>query len=510
MKDERLVSPLSLIRIPSYLIPMRDLLTDPLWRPGDLGRPIPDSPHAVSVCLPRWADNTGYEEGEPRVIERMQSGYPRFFYHPLCRELFAECRRRVARADEDCLALASKNSAVQLQRFLKREAGADCRVEPFGRHGVHAAVFPGTAAATAKLGWQHLGGGVSSRLAEACLQERDARDAASAKQTLKDRVAQLAGVDVDDVWLFPCGMNAVDSVHRALQKVHPGRKSVQFGFPYVDTLKVLQKTGPGAHFLPRGDEADLQTLSELLQDEPVAGVYTEFPSNPLLECPDLERLRDLSRRSGCPLIADDTISGFHNVELSPVADVVTSSLTKSFSGIGDVTGGSVILNRESGHFSELKTALESVYEDTLFADDAIVLERNSRDYAGRMPRINETARRVAEFFSGRPEVESVFYPPFGNVAAYDRFRRPHGGYGCLLSIVLKEPADTTARFFDRLRINKGPNLGTNYTLACPFTILAHYNELDFAESCGVSRWLIRISVGLEPAEELIDRFAEAL
>ena len=50
----------------------------------------------------------------------------------------------------------------------------------------------------------------------------------------------------------------------------------------------------------------------------------------------------------------------------------------------------------------------------------------------------------------------------------------------------------------------------NYTLACPFTILAHYNELDFAESCGVSRWLIRVSVGLEPADELIDRFREAL
>ena len=65
----------------------------PLWQPADLGRPIPDSPHAVSVCLPTWADNVGYEKADPRVTGRMQCGYPRFFLHPREAQLFQAWKR---------------------------------------------------------------------------------------------------------------------------------------------------------------------------------------------------------------------------------------------------------------------------------------------------------------------------------------------------------------------------------------------------------------------------------
>src|SRR5262249_3968646 len=123
---------------------------------------------------------------------------------------------------------------------------------------------------------------------------------------------------------------------------------------------------------------------------------------------------------------------------------------------------------------------------------------------------SRSALALAEYLQSHPAVEYVYYPALGGRDSYDRFRRSRGGYGGLLSIVLKNPEQHSRGFFDRLRVCKGPNLGMNYTLACPFTILAHYTELDFAESCGVSRWLVRISVGLEPADELIARFREAL
>ena len=79
-----------------------------------------------------------------------------------------------------------------------------------------------------------------------------------------------------------------------------------------------------------------------------------------------------------------------------------------------------------------------------------------------------------------------------------------------MSIVLNDAERVTPLVFDALQVCKGPNLGTNFTLCCPYTILAHYDELDFAESCGVSRWLLRISVGIEPIEELWQRFENAL
>lgn len=489
---------------------MRDLLTNPLCDPGDLGRPIPDSPHAVSVCLPRWADNVGYEEGEPRVVEAMQSGYPRFFFHPICRKFFAACREQFAGTDEDCLVFPSLRSAERFRQFFERHSGQPARIESHGTGDVQAVVFPASAAGTAKLGWQHSGGGISSRHAEAILEGRSVADASAEKQLIRQRVADAIGAAVDDVYLLPCGMNAIDTLHRAALRMFPERKSVQFGFPYVDSLKVLEKIGPGAEFFPRGNSDDLSRLAELLTTNPPAAVYTEFPSNPLLLSPDLEGIANLCRAAEVPLFADDTVASFLNVDILSTVDAVTSSLTKFFSGAGDVTGGSIVLNAAGPFYTDLKAALDAEYEDVVWPEDAVVLERNSRDYAERLPRINETASTIAAYLAARPEVAQVCYPELTDADRYDRFRKPAGGYGGLLSIILSDPANTAPRFFDALRVSKGPNLGTNYTLACPFTLLAHYNELDFAESCGVSRWLIRVSIGLEDVDDLIARFDAAL
>jgi cystathionine gamma-synthase len=77
-------------------------------------------------------------------------------------------------------------------------------------------------------------------------------------------------------------------------------------------------------------------------------------------------------------------------------------------------------------------------------------------------------------------------------------------------VQLKNAAKTAPAFFDALKISKGPNLGTNFSLCCPYTILAHHDELDFVEHCGISRYLVRVSVGLEDPHWLIARFHEAL
>ena len=92
----------------------------PLHLPSDLGRPIPDSPHAVSACLPTWADNIGYEEGEPRVKERLTTGYPRFIYNRFCRDLFAWVGERVAGPGQDCLVFPTAASADRAAGFIDR------------------------------------------------------------------------------------------------------------------------------------------------------------------------------------------------------------------------------------------------------------------------------------------------------------------------------------------------------------------------------------------------------
>ncbi|MCC7423942.1 MAG: PLP-dependent transferase [Planctomycetaceae bacterium] len=497
------------------------MIAEPLWRAEDLGAPIPPSTHAVSVALPTWRDNVGYEEGDPNVVDRLRAGYPRFVYHPLCRTLFAECLTRWGRPDEACLAFSTAASAGRFVEWMAQRAGSEVRVIDVAACGVHAVFFPKVHAGEAKSFWQHSGEGVSSRRAEAVLQAWgvvcpsnpegiDAGDGPRAKTQLRERIARVVGVSPEFVWLFPCGMNAGFQLHRVLLDLAPDRRSVQFGFPYVDTLKIQEKRGPGALFFRRADADDLARLSATVASEPVSAVYTEFPSNPLLASPDLAALSELSRQYDFPLVIDDTVASALNVDLLQVADVVWMSLTKYFSGTGDVTGGAVIVNPRSRYAARIVSRLSGTFDDLLFDADAVALERNSRDLESRMRKVNANAEALADFLKEHPRVETVYFPKYRTPELYRRYLRPGAGYGGLLSLDLKDAERCAPQFFDALRVCKGPNLGMGYTLACPYTILAHYGELDFAESCGVSRWLVRVSVGIEEPEELIGRFDRAL
>ena len=79
----------------------------------------------------------------------------------------------------------------------------------------------------------------------------------------------------------------------------------------------------------------------------------------------------------------------------------------------------------------------------------------------------------------------------------------------MFSLLLKDAAHHSAVFYDALGICKGPSLGANFSLACPYMLLAHYQELDWCENLGLSRWLLRVSVGLEDFNDLRDRFEAA-
>lgn len=118
-------------------------------------------------------------------------------------------------------------------------------------------------------------------------------------------------------------------------------------FPYTDTLKILQKWGPGCYFLGTGLDAEIDTLEQIIADEvarypdrpPILALFTEFPSNPLLRSADLARLRALADKHDFLIVVDDSIGNFVNVEVLPYVDAVVSSLTKLFSGDSNVMGG---------------------------------------------------------------------------------------------------------------------------------------------------------------------------
>ena len=489
---------------------MRNLLTDPAWRPEDLGKPLPDSPHACSVALPCWDHVVGYEENRSEVIDRMQCGYPRFFWNPTVDRLFAEATARFASGGERCLVFPSESAAVRCLDFLREKGIEGVSIHDLGRLGLHAATLPLAGWDWARRYWRYSGEIVSSRQAEAYLAERPPTDASDVIQTIKTRLARQAGAALDDVFLFPSGMAAVFAVHRMMLDLFPGQKSIQIGFPYVDVLHVQQHFGPGVHFfLSRGPD-DFHDSLDCLENEPVSAVFCEVATNPLLQSADFSSIVPAAHAKGIPVVIDDTIASSMNLDALPAADAVTTSLTKYFSGAGDVMAGSVILRADSPFHADFAAYLSTSCESWIWGDDAKALERNSRDYPERMAVINESARTLYEYLATVLAIDEIYYPQVTMPDLYRQLCRPNAGHGGLMSLVFKDSARRAAPFYDNLRISKGPSLGTNFSLVCPYTLLAHYDQLDWAESCGVSRYLVRVAVGLESPEDLVARFQQAL
>lgn len=328
---------------------------------------------------------------------------------------------------------------------------------------------------------------------------------------MKTSTRGVAALSEDDIYLYQCGMNAIFNAHQLLLETRGPMKSICFGFPYIDTLKILEKFGPGCIFYGNGISEDLDDLEQRLKNgERYLALFCEFPSNPLLRSPNLSRIQRLAKTYDFAVVIDETVGNFINVHVLPFADIVVSSLTKIFTGECNVLGGSGILNPEGQYYQGLKRAAEFQYEDNYWAEDIIFMERNSRDFVSRIDRINQNTEMVCDILRTHPLVRAVYYPKYVESRNhYDACRTPTGGYGGLLSVTFAEKAQAVA-FFDRIETAKGPSLGTNFTLTCPYVILAHYQELDWAASFGVEPDLIRLSIGLEDTQKLRDIVIEGL
>lgn len=480
-----------------------DLLRNPVWRPEQLGQPIPDSRHAISVALPRWSDVVGYEEKTAQVMERVSTGYPRFVIHPFVQKLGREIT-----GGRPGLPFPSLRAATMAADFVRRNA--DTEAEVIQQKNAFAVATGGTGTNALRSFWQHTGLIVSSRQAEALLTDRTcAIEGQGVRASLRSQLAAWYDCDDEDVFLAPTGMAAVLASLQAVLQRNPGRPTAQLGFPYVDTLKLQQKFGAGGILLSRLDTIESR-LQSLLERERLAACFCEIPGNPLLGCVDLRRISPLARKYHVPLIADDVVATPLNVDLSSQADLIATSLTKFVVGTADAMGGALICNPRSPLYHELKTIVRANHEELLWAEDADVLEQQARGFPDRMRQHNANGLLIAERLRQHPAVQRVWYPKWEFSEAYDAVRRPDGGWGALITFLPQNAERRSPEIYDRLACSKGPSLGAVFTLACPFTLLAHYTELDWAESCGVSRYLIRLSIGLEDPEELWRRLEEAL
>ena len=398
--------------------------------------------------------------------------------------------------------------------------------------------------------WINPGVGISSRLAEKSLKHIDLLHEVTGNEPapfvpvspadaiLRDRIASLLEraptpgaerkslIKAEDIYLFQTGMASIYTVHQFLLSKF-NATTVLFGFAFHSTPHIFEDYGPGLKFFGLGEANDLVELETYLKEKKKEGrkiqaLWTEFPANPLLMTPDVARLRELATEYDFVLIVDDTVGSFCNVDLlgSNGADIVVSSLTKSFSGYADVMAASAALNPSTAKYGELKALFTEKYVNRFYSGDGEVLEKNSRDYMERSATYNTNAETLVKYLQSLVEnekssVAKVYYPLTSPTLSYYKSRMRATtpeftpGYGCLFTVELKT-VEATQAFYNNVNVHHGPHLGAHLTLALPYAKALYGKQLDWAAERDLRETQLRISVGLEKAEDLVQTFKDAL
>jgi len=485
----------------------RNLLIDPCWSAKDLGEPLPCRPHAVSVALPRWSDVIAYEEKDPACLNSLKAIYPRFGFHPFVGEVARKSLEFYGESSQSSWPYPNTASALSAQTHcLRNNFECSSRIKDF--LGISCLIVDTKSIPLAKAFWQHTGLGLSSREAAIALgkeKEPSISNGHCARDELIKRLANIYQCDCSLIQLHRSGMAALTTTLSAIKCITGNSSILQIGFPYVDVLKLPQTIFHGSELLIK---TNINYIKKELDKKKPAAIIIEIPSNPLLKCVDLISISKLAQDKDIPIIVDDTIGSSINVHLTPYADVIFSSLTKSFAGRGDILAGSTVISPYSKWKKELTETIPNVALSTLSDSDAIELEITSRDVKSRLKRLNKSCLSLKEKLETKKEISKVLHPQ--DCKNFNSLLKKGGGYGCLLSFELRDGIEESKRVYDSLRVSKGPSLGTNFTLVCPYVQLAHFNELEWAESCGVSEHLLRVSVGLENEDELWSRFNSAI
>lgn len=487
-----------------------------------LGETCPLSPHAVVSSLPTMADVRGYEEGEPRVLEALKSGYPRFVVHAYIKELIDFYLARAGLSDHVGVLIAGGRATRDLVSYVR---GGVVSVE------VDASVFlvyynandPELHKQVRKF-VQHTGISISSRYAEDLLFAHGLRDHIVQEPSFGPRAldfvegsfAELVGCSSKDVLVCSSGMNAFYAGFRAVQEAQSSKgrgKWLQLGWLYLDSGCVLKE------FL--GDDSSLDFCYDATNTEAIVSkiesmgeslscVVVECPTNPLVQVADLARIAAAVRAVGGCLLVDPTIASVYNVDVLRYSDLLVTSLTKYASFEGDVMIGVLAVNPDSPFYGDLILRVSSFYLPPYSRD----LERLAHQME-RAPEVvkcvDRNARELTNYLREHSSVAAVHYA--GYSAHFDEVARKEESGGAMITVELAIPLE---EFYDRLAVMKGPSFGTVFTLVCPFMYLAHYDLVNteegraFLRRIGIAPDLVRISVGAEPIEEIISAFEVAL
>lgn len=316
-------------------------------------------------------------------------------------------------------------------------------------------------------------------------------------QALEEKLAAIEGAEA--ALAFASGMAA----ESALFLTHGRKGIVCLGDAYGGTLELLAsqlpELGIPAHLL-LGSELD--RLPAILK-QGVGLVFFETPTNPALELFDIAAIAELAHAHGALVAVDNTFASPVNQNpLALGADIVVHSATKYLGGHSDLTAGALMGSRE---LVMPVWGWRKNLGQTIAPEIAALLARSLRTLTVRVERQNETAMKIAEAMQAHPKVTRVLYPGLPDFPGHALARRQMQGYGGMLTLEIRGGGEAATRVADALKLFAlAPSLGGVESLVTqPCTTTHHGLTPEERVRRGISDAMLRLSVGLEDADDLI-------
>lgn len=240
-------------------------------------------------------------------------------------------------------------------------------------------------------------------------------------------------------------------------------------------------------------------------------VWAETPSNPLMKIIDIKNTAEIAHGFNLPVICDNTFASPYNQRpLELGADLVVSSSTKYLGGHSDIVGGSIVI-KDQDLYAEKISYLQNAVGAIPSPFDCYLLTRSIKTLSVRMQKHNENGEKVANFLESHPKVIKIHYP--GTDQKYKSIASNQmSGFGGMMSIVLDTNLEGVNTFLSHLKIfTLAESLGGVESLIEHPAIMTHASiDKKIRDSLGISDSLLRLSVGIEDVEDIIDDLNQAL
>jgi cystathionine gamma-lyase len=241
-------------------------------------------------------------------------------------------------------------------------------------------------------------------------------------------------------------------------------------------------------------------------------VWVETPTNPLLKLADLEAIAAATRGHGTWLVADNTFaSPYVQRPLEFGFDIVVHSTTKYLNGHSDMVGGAVIVGQNE-EVREKIAFLQNAVGSVSGPFDSFLALRGLKTLSLRMERHCTSALKIAQFLESHPGVDGVIYPGLASHPQHELAKRQMRGFGGIITARIKGGLDGATRFLERCQLfTLAESLGGVESLIEHPAIMTHASvPPEVRAELGIDDGLVRLSVGIEDADDLIEDLRSAL